>query len=131
MSAQLIPLPWCAVPMTKNQVRRLHYRDEAKLRATLLTEARWAIKAARTKPMWTAEFVLHYRPKNNQRRDADGLAPTKSIVLDALVAEGVLTDDSFREVPFSGERIHPPIKGLPAVMWAELSAPGEVAGDAA
>lgn len=121
MTTQTLALPWSVPPLTKNQARRLHYRVEAKVRAQALSEARWAIKAAKLTPVWDAEFVLHYRVSNNRRQDCDGLAPTLSIVLDALVHEGILTDDSWREVAFVGERMHPPVKGLGGCMWAKLT----------
>lgn len=121
----IVELPWQLPPLTKNRVRRMHFQTEAKLRAQALQEARWAIKSARLAPIPTAVVILHWRVANNRRQDGDGADPTKAICLDALVAEGVLIDDSWRFVAHSGVTCHPPIPGLPGAMWLSISDPSE------
>lgn len=124
--AQTIPLPWARVPISQNQLRRTHYIVEAKLKATTLDEARWAIRSARPTPMPTVDVIrLHYRPSTRQIRDADGLAPTGKVVVDALVHEGVIPADDFRFVAEAAYRIHPPQQGMPGAFWLELVAPVE------
>ena len=77
------------------------------------------VRAAKPAAVIGAEVTLHFRPKDKRRRDADGLAPTLKVVLDALVTEGVLPDDSWVHVPAATCRIHPP-NGEPAAMWLTL-----------
>lgn len=116
------PLPWRAVPLTQNQLRRMHYQVEAKAKAALIGEARTAIRRAGIQPVGCANFTLHYQPGTRRRIDADGLAPVAKVVLDALVKEGVLHDDSWVEVPRASIQIHPPQPGATAAFWAELTA---------
>ena len=114
-----IPLPWAIPPITGNRVRGNPYA-RAKEVAVAHMEARIAINQAKPRAVVGAEVTLHYRPKNRQRRDADGLFPTLKVVQDALVKAGVLPDDSWVCVPAATCRIHEPIKGEPAEMWVEL-----------
>lgn len=116
-------LPWTAPPITQNGLRRMHYQTEARAKAMAKSAARWAIRAAKLEPRAGANVTLHWRMADNRRRDGDGAAPTLKVILDALVAEGVLQDDSWVEVPFSGVRTHPPRRGLPGSMWVELTDP--------
>jgi hypothetical protein len=119
-----IPLPWPKPPLTGNRVRGNPYA-RAKEVATAKEDARWAIRSAMLHglcPMAGAEVTLHLRQKDRRRRDADGLAPTLKVCLDALVLEGVLPDDSWVHVPAATCRIHPP-DGTPAAMWMTLEDP--------
>jgi hypothetical protein len=117
----LISLPWARVPISQNQLRRTHYIVEAKLKAATLEEARWAIRAAKVGQLPGADVIrLHYRPSTRQIRDADGLAPTGKVVVDALVQEGVLPGDDFRYVAEAAYRIHPPQRGVPGAFWLEI-----------
>lgn len=118
-----IPMPWASPPMTKNRVRRMNHYAEAKLRATTLDEARWAIRAAKVEPMVGAIVILNWRVATRRRQDGDGADPTKAAVIDALVLEGVLPDDSWIHVVHSGVTCHPPLAGEPGAMWVVLSDP--------
>lgn len=112
-----IDLPWLKPPQSLND--RQHHHVKAKATARALGEARAAILAANIPPLIGADVTLHYRVPDKRRRDADNLAPCLKVVQDALVAEGVLPDDSWVCVPHSGQTIHPP-NGQPAAMWVEL-----------
>lgn len=114
-----VDLPFDAPPITKNKVRRLHYQAEAKMRREVVDQVRWAIKAARIKPVVGANVTLHWRVKDKRRQDGDGADPLKAACIDALVLEGVLPDDSWVHVPHSGITCHPPSTEGPA-MWLEL-----------
>jgi crossover junction endodeoxyribonuclease RusA len=118
-----IPLPWKAAPLTQNGLRRMHHHAEAKAKRAALAEARWAIRAERLELMPGAIVILHWQMPDRRRRDGDGAAPTLKVVLDALVAEGVLPDDSWIHVPHSGVTCHPPVKGQPGALWLELTDP--------
>lgn len=118
-----IRLPWTTPPLTKNKIRRMHYQTEAKLRAGVIEEARYAIRAANVTPMVGAIVVLNWQVATKRRQDGDGADPTKAAVIDALVLEGVLPDDSWVHVPHSGVTTHPPVKGQPGAMWLTLTDP--------
>jgi len=121
MTAIELPM-WPMPPLTQNGLRRMHFQAEAKAKAKALTEARWAIRAARLPLMAGANVVLHWRMPDKRRRDGDGAAPTLKVCLDALVHEGVLHDDSWVEVPHSGITCHPPTPGQPGAMWLTVEA---------
>ena len=119
----IVPLPWSRPPLTQNRSNRAdNYHAKAERVRTAKGEALLAIRAARVPFMAGAEVTLHFRPATRHRRDADGTCATLKVCLDALVAAGVLHDDSWVEVPFSGHRIHTP-NGEPAAMWLELVDP--------
>ncbi len=117
--AAVIPLPWTKPPLTGNRTRGNPYARAAEVKQAL-AEARWAIRATKPWPVLTAEVVLHFRPRDRRRRDADGLFPTLKVCQDALVLEGVIGDDSWATIPAATCRIHPP-DGEPAT-WLELAA---------
>ena len=117
-----IGLPWAAPPLTQNAVRRMHHHVEAKAKAHLLHELRWVIRAAKPHPVIEpCVFTLHYRPGTRRLCDADGLAVTGKVVLDALVHEGVLQADDWRHVRETRQRIHPPLAGMPGTLWLTVS----------
>lgn len=115
-----IPLPWDKPPLTGNRTRGNPYARAAEVK-TAKDQAVVAVARICRRPIVGAEVTLHYRPKNRQRRDADGLYPTLKVCQDALVLQGVLPDDSWVSVPAATCRIHPP-NGQPAALWLELSA---------
>lgn len=114
----LIPLPWDKPPLTGNRTRGNPYARANEVKAAKF-EASIAVGKRLLDPIVGAEVTLHFRPKDKRRRDADGLAPTLKVCLDALVAMGVLPDDSWVHVPAATCRIHPPTDE-PAAMWLEL-----------
>ena len=120
-----VALPWPTAPLTQNQLRRMHPLREAALKRTALSEARWAIRAAKPTPLIYADVTLHWRMPDKRRRDGDGAAPTLKVVLDALVHEGVLPEDSWVCVRHSGVTTHPPVKGMPGAMWLTLTDPDQ------
>jgi crossover junction endodeoxyribonuclease RusA len=115
----VIPLPWEKPPLTGNRTRGNPYARAQEVKA-----AKAAAEQAIRESLWWAvvgaEVALHFRPKDKRRRDADGLAPTLKVCLDALVAQGVIPEDSWVHVPAATCRIHPP-NGEPAAMWLELT----------
>lgn len=56
--------------------------------------ARWAIRAARIPACGQVRAGLHYIPKDARRRDPDNLVASFKPVVDALVDEGVVPDDT-------------------------------------
>ena len=117
-AAIVIPLPWSKPPLTGNRTRGNPYARANEVEAAK-TQAAEAIRAANVRPIVGANITLHWRIPNKGRRDADNLAPTLKVAQDALVAEGVLPDDSWVCVPSATCRIHPP-NGEPAALWLQL-----------
>lgn len=114
-------LPWTAAPLTQNSVRRMHFYIEAKHKKLALAEVADCIARAMLDPVTgPAHVTLHYQPGTRRRLDADGLAPTLKVVLDALVHMGVLEDDGFDHVPLVSIHVHQPVKGKGGRLWVEL-----------
>jgi hypothetical protein len=113
-----IPLPWSKPPLTGNRTR-----GNPHARANEVKAAKGEVIRAIRRSLWWAivgaDVTLHFRPATRHRRDADGMFPTLKVCQDALVAEGVIPDDSWVCVPAATCRIHPP-NGQPAAMWLEL-----------
>ena len=118
MTTYSIPLPWPKPPLTSNRTRGNPYA-RAKEVAAARDAARWAIRGLRLAVTPPVEVSLHLRVATKHRRDSDGLYPTLKAVLDALVLEQVLPDDSWQYVPATRCAIHAP-NGQPAAMWAEI-----------
>ena len=113
-----IALPYAAPPLTKNQVRRMHYRTEAKARKQIMHTV--ALLARETEKREAAIVILHWRMADRRRRDGDGAAPTLAACIDGLVEAGVLPDDSWQYVRHSGVTCHPPEPGSPGAMWLSI-----------
>src|SRR5690606_31074087 len=113
-----IALPWAAPPLTKNAVRRMHYRTEAKVRKQIMQTV--ALLAREVTPRPAAIVVLHWRMPDRRRRDGDGAAPTLAACIDGLGTAEVLPDDSWAQVPHSGVTCHPPSPGQPGAMWLAI-----------
>lgn len=118
MSTIVIPLPWPKPPLTGNRTRGNPYARANEVKEAK-GEARIAIRYAQVRPIVGANVALHYQAPTFHRRDADGLFPTLKVCQDALVAEGILPDDSFVCVPAATCHIHEP-NGEPASCWLEL-----------
>lgn len=119
--AIVIPLPWAKPPLTGNRTRGNPYARANEVKVAK-DDAAHAIRMNRPKPLVGADVSLVFRPKDRRRRDADGLAPTLKVCLDALVADGILPDDSWVHVPRATCHIRPPT-GEAAAMWLELTPP--------
>ena len=119
MTSIVIPLPWTRPPLTGNRTRGNPYARANEVKAAK-TKAAETIHGANIRPIVAANVTLHFRPATKHRRDADGLFPTLKVCQDALVAEGVLPDDSWVCVPSATCRIHPPTDEPPA-LWLELT----------
>lgn len=113
-----IALPWPAPPLTKNAVRRMHYRTEAKERKAIMETV--ALLARDTAKHSEAVVVLHWRMADRRRRDGDGAAPTLAACIDGLVQAGVLPDDSWQFVRHSGITCHDPEPDQPGALWLAI-----------
>lgn len=117
-----VPLLWTRPPLSGND--RGHTRYRAPHIVAAHDSAAADIRRAKLPRLAGAEVTLHWRIPDRRRRDADNLAPTLKVVLDALVRAKVLPDDSWVHVPSASCRIHEPSDAGPA-MWVELEPLGE------
>lgn len=111
-----IPLPWSKPPLSGNDRGHTRYSPFTRVKG----EAVLAIRAAKVEPVDRAIVTLHYRVPDWRRRDADNLAPTYKACQDALVAAGVIADDSFTTIPEARQHIHDPVKGKPGALWLTI-----------
>lgn len=122
----VISLPWTRPPLSQND--RNDRRTGGARKIAKANEEAWAaIVSEGVRPIVGANITLHWRIPTKGRRDADNLAPTLKVCQDALVAAGVLPDDSWVCVPSATCRIHPP-DGEPAAMWLSLDVLTEYEG---
>lgn len=111
----VVPLPWARPPLSGNDRGHTRYSPFTRVKG----EAQVAIRAAKLRPVVGANVTLVWLIPDRRRRDADNMAATLKACQDALVAEGVLPDDSWVHVPRASCRIEPP-DGGPARLWLEL-----------
>ena len=119
----VVPLAWTKPPLTKNDTRRQgHHHVMRRKWSDALDAARYAIRAAKVKPLDGRVIVLlHWQQPDKRRRDGDGAFPTLSACLDALVLEGVIPDDSWTYVAHSGVTVHEPRPGTPGQLWLDIT----------
>ena len=110
-----LDLPYTRPPLNLND--RSHYmvrsRKVRQLRGDVCTIAR----ALRIPPLGRIRVELHYRPRDNRRRDSDNCVATLKPCLDGLRDAGVIPDDTPGCVSWSEPRIHPAVKGTPGGLW--------------
>jgi crossover junction endodeoxyribonuclease RusA len=108
-----IVLPYPRPPLTANQ--RLHWRAHHRIRAALLADTQWLIRAHAVPALDRCAVELHWAPPDRRRRDADNLVPTLKVCADALPLEGVVPDDT----PVFMDKLMPAIEPpeRPARLW--------------
>lgn len=93
MSTYVLELPWQTPPLSLND--RSHWAVKAAhtraVRDTVTTLLRQARVPALTSPV---HVELRYTPRDNRRRDRDNLVATFKPCADAIVAHGVIPDDT-------------------------------------
>lgn len=138
----VIELPWTHPPLSLNDRGRsraawfVKNRKIADVRATALTLAR-AAKLPRLVDHTTIQ--LHYRPRDNKRRDTDNLIATLKPICDALTlgrhagrtstgklipaqyGYGLVRDDIPRYMAKPEPIIHHAAPGLSGAMWLEIT----------
>jgi len=138
MTHAIIELPWTAPPLSLNDrgAWAPRARKIADVRATALTLAR----AARLPHLVDhATVQLHYRPRDNRRRDTDNLVATLKPICDALTmgraaghtrtgkpipaqyGYGLVLDDTPGYMKKPEPIIHRAEKGQPGAMWLEIT----------
>ena len=127
MSEIRIDLPWTAPPLSLND--RGHWRAKAAKTATVRAAAHMLAKQHRLPhDVDHVTVQLHYRPRDNRRRDTDNLVATLKPVCDALAAGtskhpgyGMVPDDTPRWMGKPEPIIHPAVKGEGGALWLVLT----------
>ena len=134
-----IALPWTKPPLSLNdggQTRgaRMHKaRRIREIRGDMVTLAR---KARLPKGVLAATITLHYRPRDNTRRDSINLAPPVKALVDGLTPQkivetktgrkvhpgyGFVDDDHTGIVSTPETVIHPAERGQTGALWLEIT----------
>ena len=124
----IIDLSFTRPPLNLNQ--RMHWAQKAKLTKEIRDET--ALKARQYRNRFHGhhfEVELHWRPRDNRRRDEENPIPTLKAICDGLVDAGLADDDTPADMRKHMPIIHPAIKGEPAECWIEIRATntGEIA----
>jgi crossover junction endodeoxyribonuclease RusA len=126
-----IELPWSRPPLSMNDRGRSRgavfakARTVREIRALIMTLAR-AARLPRDVAHVTVQ--LHYRPRDNQRRDTDNLVATLKPIADGL-AKGTVTTPGYGMVPDDIPAymakpepiIHPAERGKGGALWLEIT----------
>jgi len=119
-----LTLPYTKPPISLNDRwqtpagRRAHSAKVQQVRADVVTLAR----AANIPALEAIHVTLHYRPRDNRRRDSDNLVGTLKPCVDAIVQAGVVPDDCAPYVDWSRPVIHPAIPGTAPSLWLVVEA---------
>lgn len=114
---QHLALPWPKPPLSLNDRSHwtVRYRKEQEIKEIVKLLAR----NAKLRPVERATVTLHYRPRDNRRRDKDNLYATIKPCIDGLTAAGVFVDDDSTHVTPQVE-IHPAQLGMPGCCWISI-----------
>lgn len=131
MASYIIPLSFTKPPLTANQ-RFGHWAQRAKLVKSIRDEVFIRARASNLpKGLDRIKVTLHYRPRDNRRRDADNIVPTMKAACDALAAGtakhpgyGMVEDDTPDLMEKVMPIIHPAEKGIPGGVWLEIETSG-------
>lgn len=114
-------LPWTAPPLSMNDrgaSKGAAYAKATKLRTMRAEVASLAAAAELPQNVGHATVTLHYRPRDNRRRDTDNLVATAKPIYDGLVDYGLVPDDIPQHMAKAEPVIHR--KGRPG-MWLEIT----------
>ncbi|RDI32413.1 crossover junction endodeoxyribonuclease RusA [Rhodococcus sp. AG1013] len=117
----MIVLPWTAPPLSMNDrgvSAGAAFAKAKKIRTIRDEVVCLAAAADLPRTVGHATVTLHYRPRDDRRRDTDNLTATAKPIYDGLVDYGLVADD----VPQHMAKLEPVIhrKGQPA-LWLEIS----------
>lgn len=133
MPTTSILLPWTSPPLSLND--RGHYMARARVVADV-RRAVYLMARAHQLPTGLDHVTvqLHYRPRDNRRRDTDNLVATLKPCCDALAAGtprhpgyGVVPDDTPQYMQKPEPIIHPAEKGQPGQLWIDITWNGDPA----
>ncbi|WP_043601518.1 hypothetical protein [Nocardia otitidiscaviarum] len=131
LTRTVLTLPWTAPPLTLNQRRATrgamfaHARKVAEVRGTV---HRLAQAANLPRGLDHVTVQMHYRPRDNRRRDTDNLVATAKPAYDALAAGtakhpgyGMVPDDIPAHMAKPEPIIHPAERGRGGALWLEIT----------
>ncbi|MGC0364784.1 crossover junction endodeoxyribonuclease RusA [Rhodococcus sp. 27YEA15] len=114
-----IRLPYEKPPLSMND--RQHWAVKARITAGVRRSTQRLAKAAHAPVgLECVAVTLHYRPRDNRRRDTDNLMPVLKACCDGLVDHGITADDTPDLMTKHMPVIHPAVKGTPPALWLEL-----------
>lgn len=119
MSRAIIELSFPNPPLNLNQ--RLHWAKKADITRAIRLEA--ALKTKPLRKQFEGEPItvrLHWRPRDNRRRDPSNTIATQKPAIDGIVDAGLVPDDTPEYVDELMPRIHKADKALGASCWLEI-----------
>jgi crossover junction endodeoxyribonuclease RusA len=131
MTSATIALPWTRPPLSLNDGGATRAAKFARARtiAAVRTTAQQLARAAHL-PRGVAHVTvqLHYRPRDNRRRDTDNLVATLKPICDGLAGGtkkypgyGMVPDDIPAYMAKPEPVIHPAERGKPGALWLEIT----------
>lgn len=102
-------------PLSLND--RQHWQTKRKLTRAWRDHTRDLAVRAGVARVERFTVVLHYRPRDNRRRDVDNLTPSLKACVDGLIDAHVCEDDDSTRYRLTSPEIHPARKGEPSRMW--------------
>lgn len=120
-------LPWAKPPLSLND--RGHHQARARVVADVRRTVYLMARAHQLpKGLDHVTVQLHYRPRDNRRRDTDNLVATLKPACDALAAGtskhpgyGLVPDDIPSHMSKPEPIIHPAEKGQPGQLWLDIT----------
>ncbi|WP_232333365.1 hypothetical protein [Rhodococcus sp. p52] len=115
-----LALPYTSPPLSMND--RKHYMARARLTRQIRSTTAWLAKQQKGPTgLELAAVCLHYRPRDNRRRDSDNLMPVLKAACDGLVDHGLVPDDTPQFMTKAMPVIHPAEKGSEGSLWLTIS----------
>ena len=105
--------------LTLNQ--RMHWAVKARKTAELRTAACYGARSAGIPASERLHLTLHYRPKDNRRRDSDNLMATFKPTADGI-RDACLKDDTPDYLSWSEPVIHAPSADRTPALWLVVEA---------
>lgn len=120
MSEYTLDLGYTSVPLSMNS--RVHWTRSAAITKSIRCGA-WALAEQAKLPTGCDHVTvcLHYRPRDNRRRDTDNLMPVLKASADGLVDAGLVADDTPQYMSKLMPVIHPAEKGQPGSLWLTIT----------
>jgi len=120
MTEYVIDLPYTKPPLSMND--RKHHMARARLTRQIRSTTAWLAKQVKVPTgAERASVCLHYRPRDNRRRDSDNLMPVLKAACDGLVDHGLVPDDTPDLMAKAMPVIHPAEKGSEGSLWLTIS----------
>ncbi len=96
MREWVIELPWSTPPLSLNS--RMHWRERAAITASLMDGTRWLLRreimSHDLDRLDAVTVWLEWIVPDRRARDTDNPMATTKVLVDALVREGVIADDT-------------------------------------